>query len=101
MSVENFVKHGVRGHLLHEITKHPYGPVSIKVYDIAHECCFGVVYPDNARMASPRAHFPTAQRAYDKLKEEGKLFMPTQDGMPMPTSIPRRRGLKPTLRRRA
>lgn len=82
MRAEDFVKHGVRGHLLHEIKQHYYGPEPIRVYDIAHDDYFGVMYPDKSCQAQLKVWHRTAQRAYEKLKEEGKLFMPTQDGLP-------------------
>jgi len=94
MSIEDFVKHGVRGHLLHEIKEHYYGPEPIKVFDIGHEEHFGVLYPDNARQVQLKIWHQAAQRAYEKLKEEGSLFMPTQDGLPV---VIRSRGL---IRRR-
>lgn len=82
MSVEGFVQHSCRGALLAEepLPAYYYGG-HIKVFDIDDELFFGAWYPDNSRVACPKGWFPRAQRRYDQLKAEGKLFPPTPDGI--------------------
>lgn len=71
----------------------------IRVYDIASDAHFGAWYPDNARLTVPRAWFPRAQIAYEKLKAAGKLFSPTHDGLP-PGEVPPEAPVAPKLLRK-
>lgn len=93
MSAEGFTQHGYRGALLYQepLPKHYYGG-HIRIFDIGDEGLFGAWYPDNARVAAPRAWFPRAQRAYEQMSAQGKLYAPTLDGTPPEEQISHRTG---------
>lgn len=93
MSTDGFTQHSCRGALLFEkqMPAHYYGG-TLRVFDIGDERCFGAWYPDNARIAVPKDWFPEAQRAYERLKAEGALFDPTNDGLPPDYGLAPERG---------
>jgi hypothetical protein len=89
MSVEAFTKHRVRGaHLLTFPCSYLPGGGDVEVYDIEEKDFFGAIYPDKSGIAAPRSWFPAAQRVWEKLKAEGKLFKPTVDGQPRTAEEP-------------